>query len=474
MDRPGATPSPLEPDTTPASPVALRRAPGGAHARLATWACDPGGEWHWVHFTLTPQSLRIDAGTELGRFVIDLVDIRRLDEVDDTACRSIELETVRGEVIHTTWDEAFTQAVVTALRATLSETTDGTSSPDDTAPHHGGAPRRRCDTTPPRSRRFSRGTERALTAAAIAALCIGVLLIDLGVLFIRIDTAEVGFPEVDDGVTTWVLVGTDSRAAMSSIPDTGAFGSSEDVPGERADVVLLVQEGTAERPPTIVSVPRDLLVFRRDKGVDRLALTYLDGPTSFITSICRSLGVAVDHLVAIDFDGIRRLVDHVEGIRVDSPLPTRDLNTGLELDPGTNLLDGAAAVAWVRSRKAEHLIDGAWVPDHSADGGRQENQRELLMQLSARLERQARHPFRARSTAWTTTGVLRTGSNTLPPDLLRLALTLRESPHTGSLEHVTLPGHIPVARLTPPAERTLDQLRNGRPDGPPCPRARLN
>lgn len=436
------------------------RSPSGARAEITTWARNPGGEWHWVRFTLTDTSLRIRGSADSGRYVVDLVDITRVDEVGDPPSHTIEVETVRGEVFSAAWDAAFTDSVITALRATVAGSAATHPLPGTSA---AVAPRR-----------LTTGVRRLVTAAALTALVLGVLLVDLGVVFLRISTVEAEFPEADHHATTWVLVGSDARDAAAAMPNTDAFGTSEEVPGERADVVILVQEGTEQQPATIVSVPRDLLVFRRDKGVDRLALTYLDGPTSLVTSICRSLGVAVDHLVVIDFEGIRRLVDQVDGIHVNAQNQVRDRHSGLELEAGVNHLDGAAAVAWVRSRHSEHLVNDTWVPDLSADKGRQERQRLLLGELATRFEQHARNPVRARQAAWTVTSVLRTGPNTLPPDLLRLALTLRSSPPASSLPHATTGGPIPVAHLIPEAEPMLDRLRNHQPDGPPCPRPRLS
>jgi LCP family protein required for cell wall assembly len=208
--------------------------------------------------------------------------------------------------------------------------------------------------------------------------------------------------------------------------------------------------------------------------VDRLALSLLDGPTGLVVSLCRSLGVAVDHLVKVHFDGLRALVDSTGGLVVRLDHPARDLHTGLGLPAGESRLDGAEALAWIRSRHIERLTDGDWVPDAASDTGRQERQRELLDQVTSEMLRRARNPIAAQRFAWTASGAMTTDSATGPVDLAALALTIRRAGVRDSLPHDLADGHIPVATLTPPAQPVLDGLRNGRPDGPPCPRARVS
>lgn len=300
----------------------------------------------------------------------------------------------------------------------------------------------------------------------------GLLLVDLGMTYRRIERIDVSLPDVADDRTNWLVIGSDSRAAATDMASVDAFGSETEVPGERADVVLLVQQGQGDEPARLVSIPRDLLVFRESRGVDRLALTMLDGPESTVTSICRSLGIAVDHVVIVRFDGVRDVIDTLGGIEVRAERAVRDENTGLDLPAGQHRLSGEQAVAWVRSRHLQEWVGDGWVDEPSGDAGRQQRQRQLLTLVADGAASGLWNPLRVQRLAWTTAGALATDRATTPQDLARLAWTVRSAQDLGSLPHLTNASTIPVAQLTAEAAGVLDTLRDDS-DGAPCPRARI-
>ncbi len=458
----------------------------------AGWVRTSGAHWSRASFALDRGALVIHRPEHPQRVVrLELPSVRRVDEVVGSARddeTQVELTTTTGATIEARWPPSFGEQVLDSLRAARGRPPLPLPVPATHVlmrDHFGGvrtvgAPDLREASLAAlpgrhaangrRSRRIRHPLRWGATALAVVA---GVLFGDLVALHARVERVAVDLPAADDGVRTWLLVGSDSRAAAAGMPNREAFGTVADVRGERADVIMLVQEGRDGRPPTLLSVPRDLLVFRREVGIDRLGLSLLDGEGGLVLSVCRSLGVAVDHVVKVRFDGIRELVDAVGGVEVHVDHPTRDLHTGVDLAPGSNQLDGAETVAWMRARHLERLVDERWQTDPASDTGRQQHQREVLDQLTARMASRARNPIAAHRLAWTTTGAVTTDGATGPVDLVRLALTLRRVADHESLPHHLVDGRIPVATLTPDAQDVLDELRNGLPDGPPCPRPHL-
>jgi LCP family protein required for cell wall assembly len=266
---------------------------------------------------------------------------------------------------------------------------------------------------PPAARR------RRLWLCAVAVFVVlGGVAIDAVVLTGRIDRVAVQFPEGPG--ETWVLVGEDSRAQLPDGASVAAFGTEEQVPGSRADVVLVVH--TSGERTTVLSVPRDVVV--PDAAMPgRLALSWLDGPQSTVDALC-GLGIAADHLVAIDLAGFAAVVDAVGGVDVAVPAPVRDPAAGLELrSSGVQHLDGATALALVRSRHPEQWVDGGWTPAPEDADGRATAAAGVLRALGEQARGALRRPWRLRALASAGSEALTVDDGTSSLELLDLLRT---------------------------------------------------
>ncbi|WP_232797311.1 LCP family protein [Blastococcus atacamensis] len=228
------------------------------------------------------------------------------------------------------------------------------------------------------------------------------LLGDAGLLASRVDRMTV---DLHPGPgTTWVLVGLDSRADLPDGASEAEFGSARDVPGSRADIVLVVHESDAGAT-TVVPVPRDLLV-QAPGGRSRLALTWLEGPQETVDALC-GLGIPSDHLVAVDLAGFVDVVDAAGGLTLDVPETVRDPLAGLHpIEEGTHEVDGRTALALVRSRHPEHLVDGRWVPAPVDPDARAEASGAVLQALVAEIGDSRWSPLRLQRLAWAASGSL--------------------------------------------------------------------
>lgn len=342
--------------------------------------------------------------------------------------------------------------------------------------HTGGGPipADASDGDDPGARRPGRTRRRRIirVAAAVVAALLAVLTIDAVATYRSLERVEVAVPDVSDGVTTWLLIGSDSREVAGSMPDPDSFRFDPTVRGQRADVVILVQEAHDGEPARMMSIPRDLVVHHPGRGPERLALTLLASVDDLVASVCGTLGVAVDHIALVHFDGIARLVDVVGGVELDLPHRTRDFKSDYELPAGRTVIDGQTAVAWVRSRHAEQFIDGKWVADDRDDGNRRDNQRTLLRAISRQASDRLRRPWQARPVVRTVADGVTVDANAGLTDLVRLFRILASGPDEETLAHHATPGTIPVAVMVPDSAEQLEGFRSGHPDPSPCPRAR--
>jgi LCP family protein required for cell wall assembly len=215
-----------------------------------------------------------------------------------------------------------------------------------------------------------------------------------------------------------VVVGLDSRAALPAGASAAEFGTTDQVPGTRADVVLVIHR-TADGT-TVLSVPRDLLV-GSGRDVGRLALRWQDGPQSMVDALC-GMGIPTDHLVSVDLRGFAAVVDAAGGLDVDVPEPVRDPAAGLDLPEAGRLhVDGATALALVRSRHPEHLVDGQWTPVPPDPDGRAAAAGTVLSALAETARAGALRPWRAQALAWAASGALTVDAGTSTTDLASLA-----------------------------------------------------
>ncbi len=189
----------------------------------------------------------------------------------------------------------------------------------------------------------------------------------------RLDVHLHGAPA---GATTYLLVGTDTRA--DSAPPT----NEASVPRARCPANGLTSSWSCRCPTTddrrVASIPRDLGVVDDEGSPTRLALTYEHGPQHLVDTLCRSLGIGVDRLVVTRFAGFADLVDTIGGIDLVLAAPFRDTVSGSNLPQGRVHLDGAAALAYVRARHAEILTGYGWLHEPDSALRRGDRAREVL------------------------------------------------------------------------------------------------
>jgi LCP family protein required for cell wall assembly len=181
-------------------------------------------------------------------------------------------------------------------------------------------------------------------------------------------------PEGDS--LNYLLVGSDSRENLDpEAPDA----AEPTVAGRRADTIILLRVGP--EGSLMMSIPRDLWVTNPATGAEgRINGTYNDGPANLVRAVQSNLGVPVNHYMEVDFASFAGLIDAVGGITVDFPNPAFDPGSGLDVRAtGPVTLDGTQALAYVRARNYTEVINGEEVKDPTADLGRQERQRQFLV-----------------------------------------------------------------------------------------------
>jgi LCP family protein required for cell wall assembly len=214
----------------------------------------------------------------------------------------------------------------------------------------------------------------------------------------RIEGLELVLTAKDGPARNYLLIGSDTREnADPNDPDFGGIGDVNEVQGRRSDTIMILRQEADGDGAAIVSLPRDLWVdIAGERGENRINSAYSDGTDVLAATITQELGIPIHHVVDIDFNGFKDLVDAVGGTVVCFEYATRDKNTGLDQQPGCHVLDGLQSLQYTRSRYYEEFRDGAWQTDPTSDLGRIERQQNFLQQTAdATINKLASDPFLA-------------------------------------------------------------------------------
>ncbi|MFC8718919.1 LCP family protein [Kitasatospora sp. NPDC057198] len=189
-----------------------------------------------------------------------------------------------------------------------------------------------------------------------------------------------GRPAAGKG-TNWLIVGSDSRAGLTDADEQSLHtGSAE---GKRSDSMMILHIG--DNGNTLMSIPRDSWVQipahldTSGSGKTVPAATRkinaafaAGGGRLLVQTVETSMNLRIDHYAEIGFAGFVGLVDAVGGVEMTIDQPVKDKDSGLDLQAGTQTLNGKQALAFVRQR--HQMAD--------QDLGRMRNQQKFLGALA--------------------------------------------------------------------------------------------
>ncbi|WP_428962872.1 LCP family protein [Micromonospora fluostatini] len=175
-----------------------------------------------------------------------------------------------------------------------------------------------------------------------------------------------------DGALNILLVGSDSRDPDAPIDQSSKW---------RADTVIVMHIPSNHQQAYLVSIPRDLYVpipesANADCGSGsrakiNAAFAFGGLPLAVRTVECFT-DVRIDHVMAIDFAGFKQVTDALGGVELKVERTITSIHKPYrKFEKGTNHMNGAEALDWIRQRK--QFPDG--------DFARMRHQQEFLRAL---------------------------------------------------------------------------------------------
>lgn len=199
----------------------------------------------------------------------------------------------------------------------------------------------------------------------------------------RIEGLEEVLQAQDGPALNYLLIGSDTRAtADPTSADFGGIGDANAVSGQRSDTIMIMRQEEDGNGVSLLSLPRDLWVNIPGRGNGRINSAYSDGTDVLAATITQELGIPINHVVEVDFEGFKDIIDTAGGTELCFWYVTRDKNTGLDQQPGCHQVDGLQALQYARSRYFEEFRDGQWRMDPRSDLGRIERQQDFIEQTA--------------------------------------------------------------------------------------------
>ncbi len=228
----------------------------------------------------------------------------------------------------------------------------------------------------------------------------------------KVDAEPAGARPADAPGTTYLLVGSDSRAGLSKQQEQ-QLGTG-DAGGQRTDTIMLLQITSGGGPNVLLSIPRDSYVDIPGHGMNKVNAAYaLGGPELLVQTIEHATDLRIDNYVEIGFTGFVNIVDAVGGVQICPKTAMKDPQANLDIPAGCQDADGATALGYVRSRHSDAL----------GDIGRGLRQRQVVSAVADKANSVATvlEPWRYFNLSSSAADSLRIGNNVGPIALAKFA-----------------------------------------------------
>lgn len=174
--------------------------------------------------------------------------------------------------------------------------------------------------------------------------------------------------------TNVLLVGSDSRAGLTSAEAKALRTGGSNIAGSRTDSIMVLHMPQSGEP-TLVSLPRDTYVQIPGHRANKINAAFSFGPKVLVQTVENVTGLRIEHYMEIGFGGFAGIVDSVGGVQMCLPKAMNDSYAHINLPAGCQNLTGANALGYVRSRHT----------DATSDLARVKRQREFLSALTKKV-----------------------------------------------------------------------------------------
>ncbi len=178
-------------------------------------------------------------------------------------------------------------------------------------------------------------------------------------VFVFVSLIHEELPENSDSIPDWEIPEPkkDERVNVLLLGVDAGDPTDKNAP-KRSDTMVLASYDPVGKKVDLISIPRDTRVMIKGRGYDKIAHAHaFGGPSLAMETVSNFLGVDVHYYFRIDYEGFKKVVDSLGGIRVNVPMdmeyhdPYDNPPLHISLKKGWQTLNGEKAIQFVRYRK---------------------------------------------------------------------------------------------------------------------------
>jgi len=170
--------------------------------------------------------------------------------------------------------------------------------------------------------------------------------------------------DIDGKDQNILIVGNDDRESATDA-ELALLGTGRDGGSLNTDTMMIVHVPGNGKKAALISMPRDSYVAIEGHGMGKLNSAYPDAYTAttgstdakraaggrlLISTVQNLTGLTIDSFVQVDLLGFYRISNAIGGVQVNMCRNVQEVNSGIKLHQGINVVKGKQALAFVRQR----------------------------------------------------------------------------------------------------------------------------
>lgn len=140
------------------------------------------------------------------------------------------------------------------------------------------------------------------------------------------------------GPNNFLFLGVDEREGLKNFKG-------------RTDTIIIYHIARWGQKDCLISIPRDTRVNLEGYGWSKINAAYVYGNGKMLKDeIYQLTEISIDRTMLINFDGFKKVIDALGGVKIVVDVPLHDSMSGANFDPGTYIMNGEQALSFARCR----------------------------------------------------------------------------------------------------------------------------